>query len=77
MVVVAQAFNPSTHEAKAGGSLCFRVQPGLQELLPGQVPKATEKPCLNPLPPEENQQQQKKVLKTQSKTKGLRTVAIE
>ena len=44
--VVAHAFNPSTREAEAGGSLWVRGQPGLQELVPGQAPKITEKPCL-------------------------------
>ena len=40
------AFNPSTREAETGGSLRVRGQPGLQELVPGQEPKAIEKPCL-------------------------------
>ena len=44
--MVAHAFNPSTREAEAGGSLGVRRQPGLQELVPGQATKATEKPCL-------------------------------
>ena len=45
--MVAHAFNPAQ---EAGGSLWVRDQPGLQELAPGQEPKATEKPCLkNPI----------------------------
>ena len=44
--MVAHAFNPSTREAEAGGSLWVWGQPGLQELVPGQESKATEKPCL-------------------------------
>ena len=35
----AHAFNPSTREAEAGGSLWVRGQSGLQELVPGQEPK--------------------------------------
>ena len=38
--VVAHAFN-SSREAEAVWS-----QPGLQELVPGQATKSTEKPCL-------------------------------
>ena len=37
--VVAHAFNPSTWEAEADGSLWVRGQPGLQELIPGLAPK--------------------------------------
>ena len=43
---MAHAFNPSTREAEAGGSLGVRGQPNIKELVPGQAPKATEKPCL-------------------------------
>ena len=35
--MVALAFNPRTREAEAGGSLWNRGQPGLQELVPGQL----------------------------------------
>ena len=38
--MVAQAFNPSTREVEAGGSLSVRDQPGLQERVPGQEPKS-------------------------------------
>ena len=42
--VVAHAFNPSTQEAEAGGSLWVRDQPGLQELVQGQAPKPQRNP---------------------------------
>ena len=42
--VVAHAFNSSTREAEPGGSLWVRDQPGLQELVPGQVPKLHRNP---------------------------------
>ena len=35
--MVAYAFNPSTWEAEAGESLRVQGQPGLQELVPGQL----------------------------------------
>ena len=35
--VVAHAFNPSPREVEAGRYLCVRGQPGLQELVPGQL----------------------------------------
>ena len=35
--VVAHSFNLSTREAEAGGSLWVWGQPGLQELVPGQL----------------------------------------
>ena len=44
--MVVHAFNPHTQEAEAGGSLWVWGQPVLQELVPEQEPKATEKPCL-------------------------------
>ena len=44
--MVVHSFNSSTREAGAGGYLLVQGQPGLQELVPGQAPKATEKPCL-------------------------------
>ena len=43
---MAHAFNPSTREAEAGGSLGVRGQPNIKELVPGQAPKAKDKPCL-------------------------------
>ena len=43
-VVVAHAFNPSTQEAEAVGSLWIRDQPGLQELVPGLAPKLQRNP---------------------------------
>ena len=42
--VVAHSFNTSTQEAEAGGSLCVRGQPGLQEVVPGQNPKLQRNP---------------------------------
>jgi hypothetical protein len=49
-VVVAHAFNPSTQETEADGSLWVRDQPGLQsEIQDSQGYK--EKHCLEPYPP--------------------------
>ena len=46
--MVARAFNPSTQEAEASGSLCVQDQSGQQKLLPGYLGLLcyTEKPCL-------------------------------
>ena len=43
LVVMVQAFNPSTWEAEIGGSLWVQGQFGLQELVPGQAPKLKKK----------------------------------
>ena len=43
--VVAHTFNPSTHEAEAGGSLLDRGRPGLQSEFQDSQ-SYTEKPCL-------------------------------
>ena len=42
--MVVHAFNPSTQEAEAGGSLLLQGQPGLQELVPEQAPKLQRNP---------------------------------
>jgi hypothetical protein len=66
--VVAQAFNPSTQEAQAGGFLSSR-QPGLQsEFQDSQG--YTEKPCLEK--PKKNKKTKKKKNKKQ-KTKQNKT----
>ena len=43
--VVVHAFNPSTWEAEAGGSLSLG-QPGLQSQFQDKLQSYTEKPCL-------------------------------
>ena len=52
LVLVAHAFNPSTREAEAGGSLWVPGQPGLQSEFPDRSQSYTEKPC----PKKTNQQ---------------------
>ena len=47
--MVAHAFNPSTREAEAGGSLSSRPAWSTRASS-GTGPKATEKPCLEPPP---------------------------
>ena len=57
--VVVPAFNPSTREAEAGGSLYVRGQPGLQSECQDSQ-SCTEKPCLEkPKKPKTNKQNQK------------------
>ena len=46
MVLVAHAFNPSTPEAEAGGSLSDLHQPGIQSKCQYRLQSYTEKPCL-------------------------------
>ena len=43
-VVVTHAFDPSTRGAEASSFLWVRSQPGLQEIVPGQVPKLQKNP---------------------------------
>ena len=42
--MVALAFNPSTQETEASGSLWVQGQPGLQKLVPGKAPKLQRNP---------------------------------
>ena len=73
--MVAHAFNPSTEEAEAGGSLWVRGQPDLQELVRGQEPKTTENPCLEKSKKEkkkkkEKEKKKRKERKTQREEEG-------
>ena len=57
-MVVVHAFNPSTWEAEAGGSLSLR-QPGLQSEFQDDNQGYTEKSCLENQPTNQQQQQKK------------------
>ena len=44
--VAVRAFNPSTQEAEAGGTLLVKGQPGLQRVFQNRLQSYTEKLCL-------------------------------
>ena len=64
---VARTFNPTTREGEAGGSLWVLGQPGLQELVPGQVPKLQR----NPVSKNKTKQKQKETNKQTKKVAGI------